>query len=166
MIGHSEAFSAYLPCRISLLEDREGKLWLYSLDMDMDMDMMIKGGQDLARRTARRCAESPGDHHRHHGQGRRRRLLTRDAPLAPGSGNRPLPEEGLRQFAALSPGRELLSFRGPETHHGRAFRSMLNVVPPVMILQVVEPATPGGLFICRCAPLRQFATSGKLCQHL
>lgn len=43
MIGHSEAFSAYLPCRISLLEDREGKLWLYSLDMDM----MIKGGKTL-----------------------------------------------------------------------------------------------------------------------
>ncbi|MEJ2309694.1 MAG: DUF302 domain-containing protein [Gammaproteobacteria bacterium] len=43
MIGHSEAFSAYLPCRISLLEDKEGKLWLYSLDMDM----MIRGGRTL-----------------------------------------------------------------------------------------------------------------------
>lgn len=43
MIAHSEAFSAYLPCRISLLEDKEGQLWIYSLDMDM----MIKGGKTL-----------------------------------------------------------------------------------------------------------------------
>ncbi|MEQ1714086.1 MAG: DUF302 domain-containing protein [Hyphomicrobium sp.] len=43
MIDYSDAFSAYLPCRVSLLEDKTGKLWLYSLDMDM----MIHGGKPL-----------------------------------------------------------------------------------------------------------------------
>lgn len=43
MIDYSDAFSAYLPCRISLLEDKTGKLWLYTLNMDM----MIHGGKPL-----------------------------------------------------------------------------------------------------------------------
>ena len=43
MIQHSDAYSAYLPCRISLIEDKQGKLWLYALDMDM----MIWGGATL-----------------------------------------------------------------------------------------------------------------------
>lgn len=43
MIDYSDAYSAYLPCRISLLEDKTGKLWLYSLNMDM----MIHGGKPL-----------------------------------------------------------------------------------------------------------------------
>lgn len=43
MVEYSEAFSAYLPCRVSLVEDDEGALWLYSLDMDM----MIHGGKPL-----------------------------------------------------------------------------------------------------------------------
>lgn len=43
MIDYSDAYSAYLPCRISLLEDATGALWLYSLDMDM----MIHGGKPL-----------------------------------------------------------------------------------------------------------------------
>ncbi|MDX2289727.1 MAG: DUF302 domain-containing protein [Hyphomicrobiaceae bacterium] len=43
MIDHSDAYAAYLPCRVSLLEDKHGKLWLYSLDMDM----MIHGGTPL-----------------------------------------------------------------------------------------------------------------------
>lgn len=43
MISHSDAFSAYLPCRITLLEDAEGKLWLYTLNMDL----MIHGGTPL-----------------------------------------------------------------------------------------------------------------------
>lgn len=43
MVEHSDAYSAYLPCRISLIEDKQGKLWLYSLDMDM----MIWGGATL-----------------------------------------------------------------------------------------------------------------------
>jgi uncharacterized protein (DUF302 family) len=43
MINYSDAYSAYLPCRISLVEDLEGKLWIYSLNMDM----MIHGGESL-----------------------------------------------------------------------------------------------------------------------
>ncbi|MCF6198795.1 MAG: DUF302 domain-containing protein [Hyphomicrobiaceae bacterium] len=43
MVDHSDAYAAYLPCRISLLEDKKGKLWIYSLDMDM----MIHGGKTL-----------------------------------------------------------------------------------------------------------------------
>ncbi len=43
MIEHNVAYSAYLPCRISLVEDEEGQLWIYTLDMDM----MIYGGKTL-----------------------------------------------------------------------------------------------------------------------
>lgn len=43
MVDYSDAFSAYLPCRISLIEDNDGKLWLYTLNMDM----MIHGGKTL-----------------------------------------------------------------------------------------------------------------------
>lgn len=43
MIEHDIAYSAYLPCRISLVEDEEGQLWIYTLDMDM----MIHGGTEL-----------------------------------------------------------------------------------------------------------------------
>ncbi len=43
MVDYSDAFSAYLPCRITLLEDKQGHLWIYSLNMDM----MIYGGTPL-----------------------------------------------------------------------------------------------------------------------
>jgi len=43
MVEYSDAYSAYLPCRLSLVEDKQGKLWLYSLNMDM----MIHGGKPL-----------------------------------------------------------------------------------------------------------------------
>jgi uncharacterized protein (DUF302 family) len=43
MIDYSDAFSAYLPCRIALVEDMTGQLWLYTLNMDM----MIHGGIEL-----------------------------------------------------------------------------------------------------------------------
>ncbi len=43
MVDYSDAFSAYLPCRISLLEDKTGQLWIYTLNMDM----MIHGGTSL-----------------------------------------------------------------------------------------------------------------------
>ena len=43
MVDYSDAFSAYLPCRISVVEDESGKLWLYT----MNMDMMIHGGTEL-----------------------------------------------------------------------------------------------------------------------
>lgn len=43
MLDYSDAYSAYLPCRITLIEDQEGKLWLITLNMDM----MIYGGKPL-----------------------------------------------------------------------------------------------------------------------
>ncbi len=43
MLEYSDAYSAYLPCRVSMVEDKEGKLWLYSLNMDA----MIYGGTPL-----------------------------------------------------------------------------------------------------------------------
>jgi uncharacterized protein (DUF302 family) len=43
MIEYSDAFSAYLPCRIALLQDKTGKLWIYTLNMDL----MIHGGEPL-----------------------------------------------------------------------------------------------------------------------
>ncbi|MCW8963620.1 MAG: DUF302 domain-containing protein [Gammaproteobacteria bacterium] len=43
MVEHSDAYSAYLPCRIAMIKDKTGKLWLYALDMDM----MIWGGATL-----------------------------------------------------------------------------------------------------------------------
>lgn len=43
MLEYSDAYSAYLPCRVSLVEDKQGRLWLYSLNMDA----MIYGGTPL-----------------------------------------------------------------------------------------------------------------------
>jgi uncharacterized protein (DUF302 family) len=43
MVDYSDAFSAYLPCRITLVEDTSGRLWLYTLNMDL----MIHGGHPL-----------------------------------------------------------------------------------------------------------------------
>jgi uncharacterized protein (DUF302 family) len=43
MVDFSDAFSAYLPCRVAMVEDKEGKFNLYALNMDM----MISGGKTL-----------------------------------------------------------------------------------------------------------------------
>lgn len=43
MLDYSDAYSAYLPCRVSLIEDKQGQLWLYTLNMDA----MIHGGTPL-----------------------------------------------------------------------------------------------------------------------
>lgn len=43
MVEYSDAFSAYLPCRIALVQDKQGKYALYSLNMDL----MISGGRPL-----------------------------------------------------------------------------------------------------------------------
>ncbi len=40
-VDFSPYFSALLPCRISVVEDEEGQLWLYSLNMDM----FVHGGR-------------------------------------------------------------------------------------------------------------------------
>jgi hypothetical protein len=43
MIDYSDAFSAFFPCRVVLLQDRTGKLWIYTANMDM----LIHGGKPL-----------------------------------------------------------------------------------------------------------------------
>ncbi|MES9870315.1 MAG: DUF302 domain-containing protein [Sedimenticola sp.] len=43
MLDYHDSFSAYLPCRITLIEDKQGKLWLIALNMDL----MIHGGEPL-----------------------------------------------------------------------------------------------------------------------
>lgn len=43
MVAFNPAFSAYLPCRISLIENQLGELWIYALNMDL----MIHGGSPL-----------------------------------------------------------------------------------------------------------------------
>ena len=43
MLDYSDAFAAYLPCRLSLVEDKQGRLWIYTLNMDP----MIHGGKPL-----------------------------------------------------------------------------------------------------------------------
>lgn len=35
MLEHDIDFSAYLPCRITLIEDRDGHTWLVTLDLDL-----------------------------------------------------------------------------------------------------------------------------------
>lgn len=43
MLDHDDAYAAYLPCRVTAVEDKKGKLWLYTLNMDP----MIYGGKTL-----------------------------------------------------------------------------------------------------------------------
>ena len=43
MLDFDDAYAAYLPCRVTVVEDKEGKLWLYTLNMDP----MIYGGKVL-----------------------------------------------------------------------------------------------------------------------
>ncbi len=43
MLDFDDAYAAYLPCRVTVVEDKKGKLWLYTLNMDP----MIYGGKVL-----------------------------------------------------------------------------------------------------------------------
>ncbi|MBF0381910.1 MAG: DUF302 domain-containing protein [Magnetococcales bacterium] len=43
MADYRDAYTGFMPCRIALVEDKHGKLWLYS----MNLDMMIYGGKKL-----------------------------------------------------------------------------------------------------------------------
>ncbi|MCP4286545.1 MAG: DUF302 domain-containing protein [Gammaproteobacteria bacterium] len=53
MLDYSDSFSAYLPCRITLVEDKSGKLWLFTLNMDL----MIYGGETLPPTLKKRALE-------------------------------------------------------------------------------------------------------------
>lgn len=35
MVSHDISFAAYLPCRIAMVEDEDGKVWLVMMDLDM-----------------------------------------------------------------------------------------------------------------------------------
>lgn len=43
MLEHHDHYSGFMPCRIALVEDNDGRLWLYS----MNLDLMIHGGREL-----------------------------------------------------------------------------------------------------------------------
>lgn len=43
MLDYRDQYSGFMPCRIALVEDVDGRLWLYS----MNLDLMIHGGRDL-----------------------------------------------------------------------------------------------------------------------
>lgn len=43
MLEYRDHYSGFMPCRIALVEDKEGRLWLFS----MDLDLMIYGGREL-----------------------------------------------------------------------------------------------------------------------
>jgi uncharacterized protein (DUF302 family) len=43
MLEYRDQYSGFMPCRIALVEDKEGRFWLYS----MNLDLMIHGGKKL-----------------------------------------------------------------------------------------------------------------------
>jgi uncharacterized protein (DUF302 family) len=43
MLDYQDPYSGFMPCRIALVEDKQGRLWLYS----MNLDLMIHGGKEL-----------------------------------------------------------------------------------------------------------------------
>jgi uncharacterized protein (DUF302 family) len=53
MLEYRNHYSGFMPCRIALVEDRDGKLWLYS----MNLDFMIHGGQALPPELKRAAIE-------------------------------------------------------------------------------------------------------------
>ncbi len=53
MVEFDPAFAAYLPCRVSLVEDENGDLWIYTLNMDL----MIYGGETLPEALLKEALE-------------------------------------------------------------------------------------------------------------
>ena len=45
MLAYQHGYAAYLPCQVALVQDREGKLWLYC----QNLDFLIHGGAELPR---------------------------------------------------------------------------------------------------------------------
>jgi uncharacterized protein (DUF302 family) len=43
MLEYRDQYSGFMPCRIAIVEDGDGRLWLYS----MNLDLMIYGGAQL-----------------------------------------------------------------------------------------------------------------------
>jgi uncharacterized protein (DUF302 family) len=43
MLEYRDQYSGFMPCRIAIVEDSKGRLWLHS----MNLDLMIHGGKEL-----------------------------------------------------------------------------------------------------------------------
>lgn len=43
MLEYHNEYSGFMPCRIALVEDKAGRLWLYT----MNLDLMIHGGREM-----------------------------------------------------------------------------------------------------------------------
>jgi hypothetical protein len=43
MADYRDSYTGFMPCRIAVVEDQEGRLWLHS----MNLDLMIHGGKEL-----------------------------------------------------------------------------------------------------------------------
>jgi len=43
MLEYRDQYSGFMPCRIALVEDKNGRLWMYT----MNLDLMIHGGKEL-----------------------------------------------------------------------------------------------------------------------
>lgn len=43
MADYRDAYTGFMPCRIAVVEDKNGKIWLHS----MNLDLMIYGGKEL-----------------------------------------------------------------------------------------------------------------------
>lgn len=56
MLSESLDFAAYLPCRITLIEDKDGQAWLVSMDMDKVIGMAGLPPELLAQATKVRDA--------------------------------------------------------------------------------------------------------------
>ena len=43
MLEYQDEYSGFMPCRIAVVEDKKGRLWLHT----MNLDLMIHGGKEL-----------------------------------------------------------------------------------------------------------------------
>ena len=43
MVDYRDAYTGFMPCRVAVMEDKEGRIWLHS----MNLDLMIFGGKEL-----------------------------------------------------------------------------------------------------------------------
>ena len=60
MLDYSDAYVAFMPCRIALVQDTQGKLWLYAADMDLLIDGSPGMPADV-RNQARRVRDAMHD---------------------------------------------------------------------------------------------------------
>lgn len=51
MADYRDAYTGFMPCRIAVVEDKQGNVWLHS----MNLDLMIHGGKELPPELKRRA---------------------------------------------------------------------------------------------------------------